>query len=429
MKRLVLVSGHFAPGNLAGVHRARLWSQHLEEFGWQTTIVTTHYDYYEEKLDWDLAALVADDVRVIRTAALPTRPVRVVGDIGIRGFAWHLRALGDLARRGEMDFLHITIPSNYSALLGRLVRRRYGTPYGIDYQDPWIVADWPPARRRFSKAWFSARLARILEPVAVRDASLITGVAPLYFEQVFERHPHLRKQAVAAAMPIGGSESDHERVRALARKPFLFDPEDGKFHFFYAGTMWSPALPVLDRLFAGVAMLRERDVALATNLRFHFVGTGSLPDDTRGHQVLPVAARHGLLDVVNEHPARISYVDVLNHLQRSSANLIIGSTAPHYTPSKAFQLVQARRPLFAVLNRASTAANFLPEVNAGTVLAFDGAELPRPEEVAAALTAFVRSPAYNPDAVAWERFEEYSARSSARKLADALDRALARQQA
>ena len=44
-------AGHFPPSNLAGVHRSRLWAQHLPEFGWEPIIVTAHSKYYEEKLD------------------------------------------------------------------------------------------------------------------------------------------------------------------------------------------------------------------------------------------------------------------------------------------------------------------------------------------------------------------------------------------
>ena len=123
-KRVALVAGHFPPSNLAAVHRARLWAQYLPEFGWSPIVVTTHPRYYEERLDPDLEMLVPPDLRVIRTGALSTRPLRLVGDIGARGFWWHYRALGQLAAAGEIDFVHITIPSNFSAPLGRLLHRR-----------------------------------------------------------------------------------------------------------------------------------------------------------------------------------------------------------------------------------------------------------------------------------------------------------------
>ena len=104
-RAVALVAPHFPPSNLAGVHRARLLAQHLHEFGWRPVIVTTHWRHYEEALDWGLASLVDPALDIIRTPAAPVRPVRLVGDIGIRALPWHLAALRRLWRERRVDFL------------------------------------------------------------------------------------------------------------------------------------------------------------------------------------------------------------------------------------------------------------------------------------------------------------------------------------
>jgi hypothetical protein len=139
MRRVALFAAHFPPSNLTSVHRARLWAQHLHEFGWNPIIVTTHWRYYEESLDWELCDLLDPRLEIIRTPAFPTKPLRVVGDIGIRGLPWHLGALRRLLRHDQIDFLHITIPSNISAILGELIFRRQPIAFGIDYIDPWVL--------------------------------------------------------------------------------------------------------------------------------------------------------------------------------------------------------------------------------------------------------------------------------------------------
>src|SRR5215813_13539493 len=121
IRRIALVTGHFPPSNLTSVHRSRLWARHLPEFGWEPIIVTAHPDYYEEKLDQTLLDLVDPGLRIIRTRAIPTKPVRLVGDIGLRALYWQYKALDELVSSKEVDFIHITIPSNYSALLGELL--------------------------------------------------------------------------------------------------------------------------------------------------------------------------------------------------------------------------------------------------------------------------------------------------------------------
>jgi hypothetical protein len=423
-RTVAIFAGHFPPSNLAGVHRARLFSQHLREFGWNPVIVTTHWRRYEEELDWDLLGLVDQDVEVIRTDALPTRPVRLVGDIGVRGLPWHLAALRKLRRERDVDFLLITVPSFYSALLGELLRRFERLPFGIDYIDPWVHS-WPEAEVRFSKAWLSLKLAERLEPWAVRNASLITGVASGYYEGVLERNPHLRGSSVSAAMPYGFSSVDFAAPELQRRKPSLFDPQDGSIHLVYAGALLPKARSVLEAFLQGCAVLRQRRPQLAEKLRLHFIGTGTSPSNPAGFMVAPVAQRLGLGDMVSEHPHRMAYLDVLTHLVNAQGIFILGSTEPHYTPSKVYQSVQARRPVFALLHEASTAVDVLQRSGAGQVVPLQGVSLPAPQEIAAALESFVAF-RYDPDRVDWSSFESFSARESSRRMAAALDEAMAR---
>lgn len=422
MKRVALVAAHFPPSNLAGVHRARLWSRHLQEFGWKPVIVTTHWRHFEEELDWDLCELVAPGLEVIRTPAIPTRPLRLVGDIGIRALPWHLQTLRRLTREQRIDFVHITIPSFYSALLGELLYRREPIPFGIDYIDPWVHA-WPGAERPFGKAWASAKLAKRLEPWAVRNAALITGVAEGYYAGVLERNPHLSAQAITAAMPYGNSADDYADSTRRPGGLSLFDEEDGNFHMIYAGAMLPKARTVLGAFFAALVRMRDRAPEVFSRLRIHFVGTGTSPNDPNGHTILPWAVRLGLDAVVAEHPQRIAYGDVLRHLTKASAVLILGSTESHYTPSKIYQSVQAKRPIFALLHEGSSAVRVLETSGAGVAVTLNEMVLPHPDNLALRLEAFVREPNYDTDKVQWSVFEAFSARESARELAAALDAA------
>lgn len=423
-RRIAIVTGHFPPSNLAGVHRARLWAKYLPEFDWEPIIITPHWDYYEEPIDPDLLKLVSPDIRVIRTPALPIGPVRIIGDIGLRTFYWHFKVLNELVRHNEIDFVQITIPSNYLAVLGELLYRRHKFPFGIDYQDPW-VNEAPCTERPFSKAWLSQKVARGLEPWALKHAALITGVAPSYYEGVFERNPDLRGRCVTAAAPIGNSEEDYEFVTNHSPKTALFSSCDGLFHLVYAGTMWPPALPVLKRFFEALAVLREKDPKLMQRLRVHFIGTGKSPICSKG-QIEPYVEQYKLGPWVDEHPKRIGYLDVLYHLLQSSAILVIGSTASHYTPSKIYQAVQAKRPTFAVLHEQSSAVSLLREARAGCVVGITEDALPTPEELGCRLAEFVRDPQYDPNMVRWSALEAHSARESARSLACAVELALQR---
>ena len=74
MRRVALVSGHFAPSNLVGAHRARLWSRYLPEFGWEPIVVTGDPAHYEERPDPDLERLVAPGLEVVHAATVSSLP-------------------------------------------------------------------------------------------------------------------------------------------------------------------------------------------------------------------------------------------------------------------------------------------------------------------------------------------------------------------
>ncbi len=422
-RRIALVSGHFAPSNLVGAHRARLWSRYLPEFGWQPVVVTGDPAQYEERPDPDLERLVPAGLEVVHAATFPTKPMRLVGDIGVRAFWGCYRALSEMAKAGRLDFVLVTIPSNFLAPLGRLLHRRYGVPFGIDYQDPWVNR-WPGIDVPLSRAWASYRLAGLLEPWSVRDAALITGMAEGYVAGMLERNPDVARRSTLAYMPMGSAPEDYALVRDLRRQPFLFRPGDGHFHLIYAGALLPAGMVVLDAFLAGLRELRARSPGIAAKLCVHFVGTGSSPDDPQGYRVLPRAEAAGVADLVSEHPHRIGYVDTLSHLIRSDAILVLGSTERHYTPSKVFQAILSERPVFAMLHEASTAVSMIRDAGAGEVLTLTEEALPTPQAVASALRLLVEQPVTVAGSASRLAFDAYSARESTRLLADALDRAV-----
>jgi glycosyltransferase involved in cell wall biosynthesis len=424
MRRVLIVAPHFPPSNLAAVHRTRLFARHLPEFGWEPIVVTVHHDYYEERLDWDLVALVPDDLRVEKVSAVPTEPLRVVGNIALRGFLPLLLRILRLDKEVGIDFLYLPIPPNFGALLGPIVHMLRGLPYGIDYIDPWVQPQWHPDERPLNKHWVARKLAHVLEPIAVRNASLITGVAEGYYDDVLERNPHLKEQAVTAAMPYGGEPADHRAVADLERAPYLFQNDGETFRFVYAGALLPKAMEPLDRMLRAIAEHPDQ----FEDVHFHFIGTGTSPDDPEGYKVRPVAERYNLWSsVIHEHPPRIPYLDALVHQEAADAVFVLGSTEPHYTPSKVYQGVLAEKPVFAVLHEASSACDVIRETGAGRVLDFSGpSDLETIDRSFSDEMAAFRqfAAAFEPSQVDRSTFEQYSARSVTETLAEALDSAV-----
>ena len=424
MKTVVLVAAHFIPSFLPAVHRSRLWAYHLEEFGWRPVILTTDAKYYECQVSAELEALLPENLEIIRTRAVPTKPIRLVGDLGVRSMGWYRQELNRMAGRKAVDFVHFTAPSFPPVLLGPGFTRRTGIPYGIDYIDPWIP-ETPQGHRFLSKHWVVEKMAHVLEPLALRRVRLITGINTAYFASVLQRNPRLSGRVVTAGMPYGGSERDFEALDRRPRPTFLFrDP--GTVNLIYAGALMPKAFTLTDRLMEGIAQLKARGEPWVRKLRLHFVGTGTKENDPEsGHTVKPFIEKHGVGDLVQEMPSRIGYLDVLNHLRQSQGILVIGSTERHYSPSKIYQSVMARRPVLALLHEESTAAVTLRESKAGQVLTFTEEQLPSARQLGEALERFFHGrESYDPEAVNWGAFAKTSAWESARILAGALDRAV-----
>lgn len=421
MKKILIITPHYPPSNLAAVHRSRLFAQHLPAFGWEPVILTVHEDFYEEELDWNLHKLLPNGQRIEKVAAYPVTKPRLVGDIGLRAFFQLRKRALELVKNEQIDFLYIPVPSFYVSLIGPYVHRKTGVKYGIDYIDPWVHV-FPGSDKIFSRHWFSTKLAKWLEPKAVKQVSLITGVAEGYYKAVLERNPHLQERCVTGAMPYGGEAADHTRLRELHLQPYLFK-RNGKLQFVYAGAMLPKAYSPLEEIFKAMAA----QPALFAGVEFHFIGTGKTPNDPQGYNIKPLAERYGLWQsVVFEYPKRIPYLDVLIHLEAADAVFILGSTEPHYTPSKTYQGVLSKKPILAVLHCASTAVEVLQKSAAGIVLAFNGEEelTQINTSFADVFTAFYGfKQQFQPAQVKQEVFDQYSAKAVTKQLAVLLEAA------
>jgi len=420
MKKILVISPHYPPSNLAAVHRSRLFAQHLPAFGWQPIILTVDEKFYEEDLDWNLHQLLPKDQHIEKVNAFKITKPRLIGDIGLRAF-FHLRKKAlQLVKEEKINFVYIPIPSFYVSLIGNYLHCKTGVQFGIDYIDPW-VHQFPGSDKIFSRHWFSTKLAKFLEPIALKNVSLITAVAEGYYKGVQERNPHLLKSCLFGAMPYGGEATDHIKLKELKLKPYLFQ-KNHKLQLIYAGAMLPKAYQPLEAIFTSISAQKEQ----FSDVEFHFVGTGKLPNDPNSFNIKPLAEKYGLWQtVVFEYPMRIPYLDVLVHLAIADAVFILGSTEPHYTPSKTYQGILSDKPILAVLHHESTAVKVLNQSGAGLVLDFNGeGELDKIEKL---FTHFFESfqwwlKKFDSSKINQEIFEQYSANAVTKKLVELLDK-------
>jgi len=412
LKNILIIYPHWIPANLAGVQRPRLIGNYLELLGWHPILLTVDASYYEEPLDLLMEKTVSDSIEVIYTKASRVRKPRIIGDIGLRAFPYLKKSAMQICRERNIDFIWIPIPSFYTAILGRLIHEKTGIPYGIDYIDPWVrdLTNQNSIRARCSQ-W----LARILEPYAVKKASLISGVSTPYYWPVIERN--FKTPPVHVGMPYGFDPNDHKIVLADLKTPWD-DVPDVK-PWVYAGAFLPNSHLFIQAFFRTVAEVRERG-KWDGQVRLYFIGTGPYP----AKRITAYAKDYGLEDIVTEYCERFPYLHVLNFLAKADRVLLFGSTEKHYTASKTFQCLLSKRPVLAMLHEASSAVKVFEETGASTFLMRYAAGDALPElvdKLTPILTAFQRAGEWK---INTQPLEKYTAKSSAAALVLAINQVL-----
>lgn len=412
MKHMLIIYPHWPPSNLVGVHRVRLIANELYGLGWKATVLTVDPCDHEEVPAPETLQLVDASVEVIHVRAKKVQHVfgrRLIGDIGLRGYAALKKKAHTLLASEAFDFIWFSLPSWYPALMGRSLSRKHGVPFGIDYQDPWVYA-LADQQKGWNRASATIALARILEPLALRDVSLVSGISEGYVKGVQKRYHNLQNVPFVTCQ-LGFSKSDHFIELAEFVAPFTAS----KRSYVYAGAHWSMGAPLFRLWLEALSTLHKKSPL--EDVEFLFIGTGNpeLPS------IQSMANELGLERVIREIPDRLSYLTVQQILRSSDGALVIGSVEPHYSASKLFQCLVTAPRVFAFFHELSEGKEILVACQAADFYVPFTPDREKQEmlgELASSIAAFI-----NPETpwdVDLEPLEAHSAANAARKLTDAI---------
>lgn len=420
MKHAILLSPYFTPSNIACVQRVRLMAAHLHEFGWKPTVVTVESSKYEEANDESSATLLSPQLVVERVSAWPAKICRPLGfgDISLRA-QWQLRRkVADLIRRKEADLVFATVLPGYTSLVGAWAKRKFGLPFVLDYQDPW-VSNSETLRMRLSKAGLARWFAKKLEPRAVAAADALTAVSGKTLDTLRERRL-IRKELPVEIVPIGADEKDHVAAASVGRS-WIQRGED-EFVIAYFGTIIEPMLPSVRTLFRAVRLMIDANPSKRVSI--HFVGTSGRPKGRDAYKLQALADGCGVGKIFRLEPCRICYLDALRSMQDADLLLLIGSTDSHYTASKLFPCWLARKAVVGLFHSASTVNNLARELGGVRILTYDnraGAET-RLDAVAATFREIREHGLSALDKRIETAFARYSSVAVARRYAALFDR-------
>src|SRR5258708_17182739 len=297
-RHVLIVSPNFPPINGADHQRVRMSLPHLAECGWRATVVAVAPEHVEGLQDPLLLETGPRTARVVRTRALSAKRTRQfgVGNLALRAFSFLKREGDRLLATEHFDLVFFSTTAFPVMALGRRWLKWWGVPYVLDFQDPWLSdyfrdrTDTPPGGH--FKYDLSQKLARLLEPYAVKKASHIITVSPAYRESLLQRYSWLSSDRFTV-LPFGAAENDFEVLNSLDLQQTVFDPRDGKRHWVYVGAGGTAMRFSIRSFFQALGRARRNGGGRELeNLMIHFIGTDYAAGDRARETFRPGACEY-----------------------------------------------------------------------------------------------------------------------------------------
>ena len=378
---------------LADMQRARALAWELPALGWDVEILTpAPSEVRPDAIEPDASGFFANDTPVheVRAWLSPLfRPFtsRTGSWRMLLPMFWRGRSL---LASGRFDLVYFSTTAFILVACGGSWQRRFGVPYVIDFQDPWLLPAGP-YRSRGWKARLSAWLDPYLEKTAVRNAAGLIAVSDAYVAALTLRYPRLAPAWLEAGrhavIPFAADERD--LIEAAKRSGSAIAAKGDELALHYVG-----AGPTMHRSFSlvcqALARLRSCGDTLAGRVRIRLFGTGTPGQHDRKPVLKHLANAAGIGDLVEEQPQRVSYRRSLELILESSGLLVLGVDDAGYVPSKLFGYALSGKPLLASLHRDGAAyALFRSEPRLGRSLWFDQTQAMPLDEAASLFREFL----------------------------------------
>jgi hypothetical protein len=374
LKKVLIISPYFPPSNAADMQRIRMSLPYFREFGWEAEVVIVDQQYSEMLKDDLLLKSIPPGIRIHVVKPLNKKWTSRLGlgSLGLRSLGSYRQTVNNLLKTKSFDLIYFSTTQFPVCILGAYWKERYQVPYIIDMQDPWHSEYYrdKPKEQRPKKYWFSYRLNKYLEPIAIKRAGGLISVSDDYIADLKIRYPVIAG-IPAQTITFGAFEPDlkiaeghRHRFASLLNPDFI--------NIVYIGRGGADMGKATAILFDSLKQGLEKEPQLFNKLKLYFIGTSYAPAGQGKASFLPLAKRFGLENMVTEITDRISYFHTLVTLQQADVLFVPGSDDPKYTASKIYPYLLTRKPLLAIFNEKSSVVKIINEsTEYATMLTFD----------------------------------------------------------
>ena len=226
-------------------------------------------------------------------------------------------------------------------------------------QDPWhsdYYKDKPKAQRP-PKYWFSYRLNKYLEPIAMKHLDGLISVSGAYIKTLKTRYPQI-SDIPSEVITFGAFEKD---FNIAGYNPHLFKSllQPDFINIVYVGRGGMDMHHAIKPVFQALKNGMEIDPLRFEKIKLYFIGTSYAAAGQGKPTISPLAKQCGVENNVIEITDRISFYHALFTLQQADVLFIPGSDDPQYTASKIYPYLLTRKPLLAILHQNSKAIDVI----------------------------------------------------------------------
>lgn len=396
MKKVLIITTHFAPDIHVGAKRMTKFAKFLPMFGWEPIILTKEVSEYHgvdetllKELPSGLPVNRIREWRLLRNHPTIT-PIatkffthgksanawvrhyllKAVNFFLFYDYSWLLPAFltgRRLVRENDIHVIYSSIPDPEAHLVALLLKLTMPVKWICEYRDPWTrapVTFYPPV----SPLQPSVKWA--LEGQVLRRANRLIFVGPKYRDRVLEGRPSFL--ATKATILYNGYDEDD-----FVGLSYDDTGNSSYFTIGHIGTFgrWVTPDPFLRAL--GQAMRQRPE--LQSRIRVRFIGEVK-SDPAMTEQILKVLQREGLQQVVTLEPF-LPHREALNQMMQCNCLLFVRNYLPEeplYSElvigAKLFEYLRAQRPILALVPPEGDAARLVRELGAGVVVAAEDTE-------------------------------------------------------
>jgi hypothetical protein len=363
LKRVLVISPYFPPSNTADSQRIRMSLSYFKEFGWEAEVVCVDEKYSEVPKDDLLLQSIPADCIIHQVDAFSKKWTSKfgLGSLALRSLLFYKKKVMLLLQIKKYDLIYFSTTEFPLCILGAYWKKHFGIPYLIDMQDAWHSNYYQnkPKEERPPKYWFSYRLHKYLEPIAMKNCDGLISVSAAYITTLQQRYPQLKNKPVSV-IPFGAFEKDFEIAETnLATCPSAIQSTPKKCNVVYVGRGGLDMQLSVELLFSALKEASKDNYELFSKLHFYFIGTSYAPKELAKETIFPIAKKHAIEKQVTENTDRIGFYSTINTLLNADALFIPGSADPQYTASKIYPYLLAQKPLLAIFHQQSSAVNII----------------------------------------------------------------------